>query len=143
MSQPQLIGTWSLVFAEYRYADDEVKAIYGADPAGMLMYDAAGRVSIQIMRRDRPHFAKNDRLGGTPAETKTAFEGYLAYFGTYTIDEEKRTVTHHLEGALLPNWVGSNQTRFFELAGNRLTLRTPPLLIGSREAVGHLIWQRI
>ncbi len=143
MSHSQFVGTWTLTFAEYRFADGEVKAIYGDDPVGMLMYDAVGRVSIQIMRRHRPNFAKNDRLGGTPEETQTAFNGYLAYFGTYSIDEEKHTVTHHLQGALLPNWVGGNQVRFFELSGNRLTLRTPPLLIGGREAVGHLIWQQI
>lgn len=143
MSQPRLIGTWSLVFAEYRYADGAVNAIYGDNPAGMLVYDSGGNMSIQIMRRNRPNFAKNDRLGGTPAETKTAFEGYLAYFGTYTIDQAKQTVTHHLHGSLLPNWIDSDQTRFFDLSENRLTLRTPPLMIGGREAIGHLIWQSI
>lgn len=143
MSQPQLIGTWTLIFAEYRYADGTVNAIYGDHPAGMLVYDASGNMSIQIMRRDRPSFARNDRLGGTPSETKIAFEGYLAYFGTYTIDQEKQTVTHHLRGSLLPNWIGSDQTRFFDLSENRLTLRTPPLMIGGREAIGHLIWQSI
>jgi len=143
MNHSDFVGTFTLTFAEYRYADGEVKAIYGNDPIGMLMYDAAGHVAIQIMRRDRPNFAKNDRLGGTPEETKSAFDGYLAYFGTYTVDEEKHTVTHHLQGALLPNWVDGDQARFFELTGNRLTLQTPPLMIGNREAVGHLIWQKI
>ena len=142
MSHEKFIGAWTLTFAEYRFANGTVNAIYGNHPTGMLIYDADGHVSIQIMRRDRPRFAKNDRLGGTPDETKTAFEGYLAYFGTYTVDETKQTVTHHLEGSLLPNWVGSDQVRFYELTAERLTLKTPPLMIGGQAAVGHLIWER-
>jgi hypothetical protein len=59
------------------------------------------------------------------------------------VDEEKRTVTHHIEGCLLPNWVGVDQARFFEFADNRLTLRTPPLMIGGAEAVGYLVWERV
>lgn len=142
MEHSEFIGAWTLTFAEYRFADGQTLAIYGNNPAGILIYDANGHVAIQIMRRDRPHFAKNDRLGGTPAETKAAFDGYLAYFGTYSVDEAQHTVTHHLEGALLPNWVGGDQVRFYELTDNRLTLKTPPLMIGGRQAVGHLIWQR-
>jgi hypothetical protein len=106
------------------------------------MYDAAGNMSVHIMRRDRPRFAVADRLGGTPEQIQAAFRGYLAYFGTYTVDEEKRAVTHHIEGCLLPNWVGVDQVRFFELSDNRLTLRTPPLMIGGAEAVGHIVWER-
>lgn len=30
----------------------------------------------------------------------------------------------------------------FEFNGNRLTLRTPPLMIGGAEAVGYLVWER-
>ncbi len=142
MTHQDFIGTWKLTFAEYRFENGETIAIYGKNPAGMLIYDANGHVAIQIMRRDRPRFALNDRLGGTPDETKAAFDGYLAYFGTYTVDEEKHAVTHHLEGALLPNWISSDQTRFYELVDNRLTLKTPPLMIGGRQAVGHLIWER-
>ena len=142
MAHDQFIGAWTLAFAEYRFADGTVNAIYGAHPVGLLIYTDDGRVAIQIMRRDRPHFAKNDRLGGTPEETQAAFNGYLAYFGAYTIDAAKQIVTHHLDGSLLPNWVGGDQARYFELSENRLTLRTPPLTIGGQAAVGHLVWQR-
>lgn len=142
MTNQNLIGTWTLTFAEYRFADGTVNAIYGDHPTGLLIYTDDGRVAVQIMASGRPPFAKNDRLGGTPAETKAAFDGYLAYFGTYTIDAEKQTVTHHLRGSLLPNWVGGDQIRYFELTENRLTLRTPPLTIGGQAAQGHLIWQR-
>lgn len=139
----QFIGTWELVSAQYRRANGEVIEIYGEKPVGMLMYDANQNVTLQIMRRNRPNFAAADRLGGTPEQIQAAFRGYLAYFGSYTIDEEQKTVTHHLQGALLPNWVGADQTRFFELNGNRLTLRTPPLMMGGSAAIGYVVWEKM
>jgi hypothetical protein len=32
------------------------------------------------------------------------------------------TITHHIEGGWLPNWVGQNQTRAFQLSGDSLSL---------------------
>jgi Lipocalin-like domain len=139
MGKEEFVGTWKLVSAEYRFADGERSKLYDA---GILMYDAHGNMSVQLMQHNRPAFAKSDRLGGTLEEIRSAFQGYLAYYGTYTIDEMQGAVTHHLEGALLPNWVGVDQVRFFELVANRLTLRTPPLLMRGKDAVGYLVWQR-
>ncbi len=142
MIPQNLIGTWKLVSAEYRRKSGEPIEIYGADPMGQLTYDAHGNMSIQIMRRDRSPFAVSDRLGGTPDETKVAFEGYFAYFGAFSVDEEKGAVTHHIQGSLLPNWVGMDQERFYEVTGDQLTLRTPSLMIGGDEAMGQLVWER-
>ena len=99
-------------------------------------------MSVQIMARHRPQCAVADPLGGTPEQIQSAFQGYQAYYGTYSINENEHAVIHHLAGALLPNWVGVEQKRFFDLTDNRLTLRTPPLMIGGKEAVGYLVWQR-
>jgi len=33
--------------------------------------------------------------------------------------------------------------QLYELTGHRLTLRTPPLMIGGAEAVGYLVWEHI
>jgi hypothetical protein len=142
MELKNFLGTWKLVSAEYRRKSGEVIEIYGANPMGQLTYDAHGNMSIQIMRQGRPKFAVADRLGGTPDEKKAALEGYLAYFGTFTINKEKQSVTHHIEGSLLPNWVGVDQERFFEVTGDQLTLRTPSLMIGGDDAVGQLVWKR-
>lgn len=140
----QLVGTWKLISAEFRRANGEIIPLYGENPAGVLMYDASGNMSVQMMQRARPQFAIADRLGGTPEQIQAAFQGYQAYFGTYSIDENARVVTHHITGALLPNWVGVDQKRFYELSGNRLylTLQTPTLMIGGTEATGYVVWKR-
>jgi Lipocalin-like domain len=41
-----------------------------------------------------------------------------------------------------PNWVGSEQMRFYELSGDELVLRTAPLLIGGDSIVNELRWRR-
>ncbi len=142
MGKEQFIGTWKLVSANYRRPNGERMDYLGENPLGALMYDERGNMSVQLMRRDRPAFASNDRLGGTLEEIKAALEGYLAYFGKYKVDEKNKTVTHHIEGCTFPNWVGVDQTRFFELDGNRLILRTPPLFVRGGQAVGEIVWER-
>lgn len=95
------------------------------------------------MLPERPAFAINDQMKGTPEEIKAAFEGFIAYFGTYEINEEKGTVIHHVRGSSFPNWVGSDQIRFYEFSGDRLTLRTPPMQAGGITVTSLLIWERI
>jgi hypothetical protein len=139
MGKEQLVGTWKLASAEYRLSNGERLKLYDA---GVLMYDALGNMSVQLMKNDRPAFAKADRMGGTSEEIKAAFQGYQAYYGTFTVDEGTSAVTHHIQGCILPNWVGVDQVRFYNLSDNQLTLRTPPLTLRGMEAVGYLIWQR-
>ena len=39
----------------------------------------------------------------TPEEALDALDDYIAYFGTYSIDEHARTVTHHRLGSVQPS----------------------------------------
>lgn len=142
MSQQQFIGTWKLVSAQFRRPDGTVIEYLGDDPMGMLIYTSEGHMSVHLVRRDRPRFATDDRMGGTPEQIRAAYLGYQGYFGTFSVNEAEGSVTHHIEAGSFPNWVGADQTRFYEMAGNRLTLRTPPLLINKERVVGHLVWER-
>ena len=103
----QFVGTWRLVSFVGRGADGSETMDFGPTPRGYLMYDKGGRMSVHITHSD-----DNAR--------------YFGYFGTYTVDENSRTVTHHIVGASDPNYAGTNQLRFFTLQGNRLVLSTPP-----------------
>jgi hypothetical protein len=138
-----LKGTWRLVSFEMQKSDGQVVYPLGKSAVGVLNYDVEGNMSVQLMRLDRQAFAANDQLKGTPEEVKSAFEGYVAYFGKYEVNEEKGTVTHRLKGSIFPNWVGSDQVRFFELSGDRLTLRAPPIQLGGTALTSLLIWDRM
>jgi hypothetical protein len=142
-AKDELVGTWRLVSWESRRSDGEIVYPYGRDVIGILNYDAAGNMSVQFMRPDRPVFSISDPQKGTPTETKAAFDGFIAYFGTYEVNEKEGTVTHRLRGCSFPNWVGSDQTRSFEFSGNRLTVRAPSIQFGGITVSSLLIWERM
>ena len=108
----------------------------------MLIYDEGGQMSVQIMHPERPAFVSNDLRKGTPEEIQAAFDGYVAYFGTYEVNEEEGAITHSIKGSLFPNWVGQNQKRLFEFSGNHLTLKTPPMPVAGTTVTGILVWER-
>ncbi len=134
----RFIGHWRLISYDQISTSGEVTQPLGKDPIGRISYDTGGHMSAQLMRRDRSWFANSDYRKGTDAEIRDAFTGYSAYYGSYTVDEKGGTVTHHVEGAWFPNWIGTKQVRRYEFSGNRLTLRAD-LPAGP----GVLVWERI
>jgi hypothetical protein len=140
---PHLVGTWRLVSLEARDSTGQFHYPSGQKVSGLLVYDAGGNISAHVMRNDRPLFASNDAARSTDAEVRAAFEGYDSYFGTYTIDLGRQTVTHHVRGASYPNWTGSDQLRHFKFNGSRLLLSTPPLVVGGQSLEYVLTWERI
>jgi len=114
----------------------------GRNAVGILVYDAAGNMAVQLVQPGRPTFAANDFLRGTGEELRTAYEGYLGYFGRYTIDAVRGTVTHHIAAAWFPNWTGVEQVRNFRLQDGKLILSTPWILMGGKEMSSTLVWAR-
>ena len=144
MEADKFVGAWRLLSAEFRTADDTlIDSPYGAEPQGMLIYDAYGSMSAQLANKDRVAFKIADRLGGTADEAKAAFETYQAYFGSYKVDEKEHVVTHTVTQALLPNWVGTQQRRYYKFQDGKLILRTPPFMIGGKLVTGMLVWEKI
>ncbi len=140
----KFIGAWRLVSAGFQSEDGSVaQSPYGPEPEGILMYDAQGSMSAQLANKNRSAFAVADRMAGTPGEIKAAFESYQAYYGHYKIDEREQMVTHTVTQALLPNWVGTKQRRYYKFKDGRLILRTPPMTIGGKSVTGELVWEKI
>jgi len=139
---PSLVGTWRLVRFESRAADGQVRYPMGERVEGQLIYTASGHVSTHIMRAGRRAFASGDRARGTDAETRAAFVGYLAYYGTYAVDAAAGTIHHAIDGASFPNWIGTTQVRPFVLDGDELTITTPPLQAAGEALTTVLVWTR-
>lgn len=131
----QLVGSYRLVW--YRSYDQAGKETVLPYTVGQISYDRAGRMSAQLMRESRPRFGSNVP---TEQERAAAYSGFISYFGHYTIDPVKRTVTHHVEGSMSPNMVGNPLTRYFEFSpdGSSLFLSVKD---GDR-VVGRLQWDR-
>ena len=84
----KLIGAWRYVGTRV----DGGNRDRGANPKGMIYYGPHGEMSVQVAPD-----VKRTRAGAgmTAEEAKIALTDYIAYFGTYTIDEQAGTVTHH------------------------------------------------
>jgi hypothetical protein len=142
MERDRLIGVWKIIKYEFRLSDGISLRPFGEGVRGILMYHQNGQMALQIMEADRPRFAADDWLRGTDEEIKTAFEGGMAYWGTFEVDEIKHTVIHHIEGCSYPNWVGIDREQFFEIERDRLTLMTKPTTLAQEQTVGYLEWRK-
>ena len=52
----QLVGTWTLVSTENTAPNGTKRQPYGANPKGILIFDAGGRYAVVQGRPDRPKF---------------------------------------------------------------------------------------
>ena len=141
LAHDALVGAWRLASWENQAADGQVTHPVGADALGYVLYTADGRFSVTISRKGRAGFAAGDLLSGTSEEKAQAVEGFVAYAGRYSFHGDR--VIHHVELSLFPNWVGSDQERWVELAGDRLTLSASPLLLAGKQQVPRLVWERV
>ena len=143
MAADKFTGTWRLLACEGQWSDGRVSKPYGDEPGGLLMYDGAGSFSGQIMARERPDFATGNLLKGSDAEVRAAFEGYVAYYGSYTVDETEGLMIHEVEGSFFPNWIGERQVRKFEFSDDgRLQLSTLPIKGAHADLTVVLLWER-
>jgi hypothetical protein len=122
----------------------EVRYPWGTKPVGRLEYDDAGRVFAQLMNPGRRSVGGMAN-GGAAAAIATAsaedmremLTGFNAYFGTFDVDEVARTVIHHLQSALIPSWVGTDQRRRYEFSGSNQLI----MFNTASQAAYRLVWQ--
>src|SRR5262249_21620676 len=83
-----LLGYWRLVSREDYDADGRrmIDPILGADPLGVLSF-APGHFAAQFSRRNRSDAAPVAATAAA-ANNSVAMNGYDAYFGRYTLDED-------------------------------------------------------
>lgn len=142
MADRDLIGTWALVSTEWKRADGRHANPFGEGAAGVLIYAASGYMSAQIMRADRPAVDPEQPSGIDTAMT-SAIAGYVAYFGSFTVDGAAGTVTHRVIGANHPQWVGMDITRRFTIEGDLLSLRDDLTTADGVTVAAATSWQRI
>lgn len=134
-ARDRFIGVWKLVSYESKRQNGDVIQVYGPNPVGRISYDKAGRMAATLMRPGRK--PPQDPRNATLEELRETQNGFVAYFGTFDVDESTQTVIHHVEAALNPAWPGTDLKRHFEFSGNRLTLTVAGATGGLT-----LIWQR-
>jgi hypothetical protein len=129
----QLVGTWRLVAAQQRLSDGTVRADPQPGPHGVgyIMYDGTGHMCVVLANPDRP--AWKAPKSPTDADVRSAFDGLVAYCGTYETDERAHHVIHHIEADREPGIMGTDRTRLATVTGDRLILRPIDLPAGVKE----------
>ncbi|MEO1041044.1 MAG: lipocalin-like domain-containing protein [Pseudomonadota bacterium] len=148
------LGAWVLEDWTVKEPGKPTRHPFGTSAKGYLIYDAKGVMSATLMKEDRPCLktARSqmtasigdaielmDTEGRFNLFSSTYFRAsvqYMGYCGRYTIDES--VVTHHVEAALIPDWVGKDLVRSYVLHDDLLSLTTEEH--GMRD---QLTWRRI
>lgn len=141
----KLVGAWRLVSVQ---GDSPMRKVGYDHPTGLIVYERSGWMSVQIaIHGERKPFAKGVSAG-TTEEKAEAFDTYLAYYGTYTVDAKAETVTHHLADHSYPGFRGRDNIRWFEFQGDNRVVLIPTEdgkggVISRNDATYKLIWERI
>lgn len=116
-SPPQIVGTWKLVsyVVEVQQSGEIIK-VMGDAPTGYTTFLPSGRVFFMLTAEGRTPTH-------TPAGHAVLLDTMVAYTGTYRIEDDKWIT--RVEVAWNPEWIGTEQTRFFKLDGERLQVLTP------------------
>ncbi|HTR25457.1 MAG TPA: lipocalin-like domain-containing protein [Terriglobales bacterium] len=142
----EFVGAWQLVRVETIRPNGEIiYPFYGKHPQGLIVYDASGWMSVQIVSDPQPNVPKADSreefLSAPASEKAAAIDGYYAYWGRWTVDTTKGTITHHIEQSLYPAERGEDGVRHFVIEGDKLTLTADTNEMGERHQ-RKLVWRR-
>ena len=111
-------GRWKLLAAEDLRADGTVARYpWGRTPVGSIVVEG-GSCYVQIMSGDVPAFT-----GTAPINEQMSamlLSSYIAYSGPCTVNTTEGSVTLKVDAAWRPNYVGTEQKRFFKIEGNRM-----------------------
>ena len=118
----RLLGTWRMLsWTREVVGSAESTDAFGPSPQGYITYTPDGRVMVLVLQQNRP---MPSQVPPTPQEKAQLFDSMFAYSGTYTVEEDR--VVHHIDASWNEAWTGTHQIRLCELAGERLTYRSPP-----------------
>lgn len=131
----RFVGAWKLL--SFQSFDAAGAARPGAYDVGIIVYDASGRMTAQLMHSSNTA----DRPLTSDADRAAAYRRYLGYWGPFTVDASKGVVIHHVEGSSNPSWVGGDQVRHYTFAadGQGLTLSVK----NGERVTSTLVWERI
>jgi hypothetical protein len=137
----QFVGTWMLVSVHNVRNYGSRADLFGPNPKGVVIYTSDGHFALVNMRADLPTFASNSLDQGTPEEYKAVVQGSIAYFGTYSVNEEEKVITATIEGSTFANLIGGpDQKRIItSLTADELRFTNPATPSG---ATLELVWKR-
>ena len=128
----QLAGTWRLIeYTDYDTVTGKSTHPYGEHPKGYFTYTKSGIVNLNLSA-EKPMMVAEDSVYIKQFSLGVLLDNAAGYFGNYTIDYEKSTVTHHVKGGSVLDYIGTDQHRQFILKGDTLLIGDPVFKVGKR-----------
>jgi hypothetical protein len=113
----KVLGVWKLVSLEIEIQGiGRTEPPMGERPAGYAVFTQQGRAFFILTGELREPATTDEERAGL-------LNTLVAYTGTYRVEGDKWITK--VEVAWNPEWVGSEQTRFFKLDGDRLRVLSP------------------
>src|ERR1700674_2674145 len=135
----QLVGTWTLVSSDQVRPDGSKLKQFGANPKGINVFDANGRFFVMVASADNSKIASKDTSKTNSEEDGLIVES-IAYYGTYTVNEDVTVISLHLDASTFPNQVGTDQKRTItSLTADELKYNSPAAISGVQV---HQVWTR-
>ena len=132
------VGTWKVISLITKFEAGDTVEFFGPNPKGRLVLTSDNYWSIILTRANRSQ-AK------TVEEKAALLDSMLAYSGKYTIDGDRITTRVDMSWNEIYTGQLQNQTRFFSVEGDKLTIRTgqiPSALRPGQKAEGILTLER-
>jgi hypothetical protein len=121
-AQRRLVGFWEHVVEKRINADTNAIISETRRAPSIIVYTPAGYVGVHFPPMNRTPFAGDHPTGD---EARAAITGYVGYYGIYLV--YPGLVYHHQLASLNGNTTSFK--RYFEIAGDELTLKFPPATI--------------
>ena len=117
ITSPSLHGAWQLLSYDVeQQSSSDTFAPMGDQPTGYVIFTPEGRLSFMLSAEGR-------KPGSNAEERSALLSSMIAYTGIYRLESD-RWITE-VDVAWNPEWVGTEQTRFFTIDGDMLTVHTP------------------
>jgi len=148
----RFVGGWQLRDWTVTMPDGSSRKPYGENPSGHIIYSDNGVMSATFMAETRKALGvprpqlpleipksvaaikaqQFDPLARAFFYSAITFTGYC---GTYSVTDED--VIHHVETALIPDWVGADFVRRYVFEDDKLILSAE-----ENGVIDRLVWQR-
>ena len=135
----QLVGTW--IYVSSTAKRDDGSNVQRPSLQGAVTYTADGRFHFITTRTDTPRYASSEPTRPSAEEAMAVASGSIAYTGTYTVDENTKTIHPNIETSTFPNLVGApNQRRIItSITADEMKFTNPRTPAG---VTLEIVWKR-
>jgi hypothetical protein len=137
-----VVGTWQVTtYSMTVVSTNQTSRPFGENPKGYIQYSPGGHMVVFLQTGNQIRIAGSAYTDAERAEVHKSIFG--AYAGTYTVEGDK--IVNRVVAAWRPDWIGTDQIRFFEISGNKLTITTAPVTFSQtgQQIVSTLTFERV